>query len=73
MKLCSKCNLEKQEEHFYYRPDRTKREAQCKECRNAKIAQWAKNNRKKRNEDVKKYRERYPERVKESGKKIEKN
>jgi len=51
MKVCRKCNIEKPLDEFYFRPSRNNYAPYCKPC-------WLK--------DTKKYRNKNPEKVKES-------
>lgn len=67
MKLCKKCNTEKELLEFYkHKQTRDGYETTCKHCLKDAAAKWAKDNPSKNVEKSRRYNERHPERRKKT-------
>lgn len=56
MKICSKCNIEKNESEFYYIASKGIYRGDCKSCNSAKASKWNKENPSKRSVNGRKNR-----------------
>lgn len=71
VKICSKCNIEKDISCFSFRKDRNNYYTVCKDCRKNQRKIWSSNNRDKLNGAAKKWRENNPDQHKEQYKRYQ--
>ena len=61
MKICNKCNIEKEISEFSFRKDTQKHRSECIQCRSIKHKEWRNNNPNKVKQNKKKYNEQNKE------------